>query len=388
MALRVVTMSELRFEVIRSPELTGETIRAVCKRYGISPDTFYRYLKRFRAEGMQGLEDQSRRPKRQPRRMAADLESTICTMRTEHPRWGARRIHGELIRHGMTPPVPSAIHQALLRNGLVERQPRKPLLATRRFERPVGNDLWQIDATELRLASGRKVAIFDLLDDHSRFLLSIIAVAAPTAPGAWSCFKAAAERYGLPRQVLSDNGLVFTGRSRGVRVKFETRLEQLGVEMINAGPYHPQTLGKLERFHRTLKEWLADEPTAETLEILNRQLSQFQQHYNFERPHQGINNQLPVDRYHPTPVKEVLDLQPAATTRVRAGYRKVGGSGLIGFNNKLITVGTIWVGAEVQVHYQRSILTISYQDQILRKVRLTKDRRFYPMGVRPKTKKR
>ena len=148
--------------------------------------------------------------------------------------------------------------------GAAAQPPGRPAAPRRRkartrFERESANDLWQIDATEVGLADGSRAWVVDCLDDHARFLRSALACAGPGGEAAWACFARAGAAHGLPRQLLSDNHVSFTGRLFGFEVAFERRLRQVGVELINAAPAHPQTLGKLERFHRTLKEWLADE---------------------------------------------------------------------------------------------------------------------------------
>ena len=184
------------------------------------------------------------------------IEEQVCRLRKDHPRWGARRIRAELARQGMSPPAVSSIHRALVRNNLVALQPSRPRPATKRFERASPNDLWQIDATRLLLGDEEEVWVMDILDDHARFCLAARVGNGPTGQAAWECFEWAVGRYGLPRQLLSDNATCFTGRLIGARVEFERRLATLGVKLVNSSPYHPQTLGKLERFHRTLKEWL------------------------------------------------------------------------------------------------------------------------------------
>jgi transposase InsO family protein len=240
MALRTVTMAELRLEVLLEAEQSGESVAEVCRRYRISRETYYRYRRRYLAAGMEGLEDRSRRPRVSPAQIDAALEAEICGMRRAHPRWGARRIHAELVRAGRSAPAVSTIHQALRRNHLVAAQPPRKPKALLRFERDVANDLWQIDATEVRLADQHKAYVLDVIDDHSRYLLAAIAADAPTGKAAWDCFEDAASRYGLPRQVLSDNGLCFTGRLHGVTVEFERALAELDVELINAAAYHPR----------------------------------------------------------------------------------------------------------------------------------------------------
>jgi transposase len=173
-------MEELRLELLREPERTGDSVAEVCRRRGVSRETFYVYRRRYLAEGVAGLTPRSRRPRFSPARVEPELEATICALRKRHPRWGARRLRAELARAGTEPPAVSTIQQALKRNGLVPPQPPRRRRADKRFEREVCNDLWQIDATEVALASGTKAWVLDCLDDHARFLLAALAVASPS----------------------------------------------------------------------------------------------------------------------------------------------------------------------------------------------------------------
>lgn len=247
MPLKVVTMVELRMQLLEEPERTGDTVAEVCRRWGISRQTFYEYQRRYVAEGRAGLEPRSRRPARSPYQIDAELEVEICGMRKDHPRWGARRIGTELRRAGVVPPAVSTIHQVLRRNYLVADQPKKRPKANLRFERDVPNDLWQIDATQVKLADGTAATVMDIIDDHARFLVAAYACESATVTAAWECFDGAQRRWGAPRQLLSDNGLCFTGRLVGFEVAFEQQVRDLGVELIHSRPYHPETIGKLER---------------------------------------------------------------------------------------------------------------------------------------------
>jgi transposase-like protein len=183
MALRVVSMEELKLEVLLEPERTGETVAEVCARHGISRASFYRYRRRYLEEGAAGLAPRSRRPRSSPAQIAPALEARIVELRRRHPRWGARRIHAELRRAGIEPPAVATIHRALRRNRLVAPQPPRRPRAARRFEREVANDLWQIDGTRLKLADGEPAWVVDCLDDHARFLLAAIACAKPNRGG-------------------------------------------------------------------------------------------------------------------------------------------------------------------------------------------------------------
>jgi transposase InsO family protein len=387
-ALRVVDMAELRLAVLLEPERTGESVTAICRRYGISRQTYYRYRRRYLAEGLDGLEDLSRRPTRSPGQIDAALEVEICRMRKDHARWGARRIRSELLRAGVDPPAVSTIHQALRRNHLVADHPPRRRRFDKRFERQVSNDLWQIDATQVMLLNRKKAWVVDTIDDHSRLLLAALGVPRATGEAAWDCFEEAASRYGLPRQVLSDNGLCFTGRLHGVEVEFERSLHELGVELINAGPYHPQTLGKLERFHKTLKEWLADEGPPEDPAHLQELLDAFRHHYNSERPHQALGEFTPAERYEGTAPPRRASRDVRAPSFEEPDYpphciiRKVNRVGSLSYRHTLIQVGRRWAGARVRVIPVGELLHIYWGDTLVRVLAPDPDSYYQPLRPR------
>lgn len=397
MALKVVTMAELRLDVLTEPLRTGETVADVCRRYGISRDTYYRYRRRYLEEGLEGLEDRSRRPKTSPAQIPAEVEIRIVEMRRGHPRWGARRIRDELDRAGVEAPAVSTIHQVLRRNGLVAPQPPRRPKADKRFERDIANDLWQIDATQIPCGDGSKAWVVDLIDDHSRYLLAALVGPAATGDLAWDAFELAVTRYGLPRQVLSDNGLCFTGRLHDTEVMFEKSLKDLGVEMINSAPYHPQTLGKLERFHRTLKDWLTDEGPVWDQEHLQELLDGFRHHYNRQRPHQGIDGETPAERYgtDPLPPAQIRfpgpDEMTGPTYPPHAIIRKVGTTGNFGYAGKIIQTGYRYAGSKVRVIPVGELIHVYYGEQLLRVLTIDPDRYYQPMprqtsnGRRPTT---
>jgi transposase len=183
--LKVVSMQELRMEVLLEGERTGESVTEVCRRRGISRASYYRFRRRYLEEGAAGLAPRSRRPRSSPGQIDTELEAEIVRLRKRQPRWGARRIHAELARAGIEPPAVATIHRALRRNHLVAPQPARRPKATRRFERELVNDLWQIDGTQLKLDGGEPAWIVDCLDDHARFLLAAIACESPSGEAAW-----------------------------------------------------------------------------------------------------------------------------------------------------------------------------------------------------------
>lgn len=383
MALRVMSMAEMRLELLLEATRSGESVTAICRRYGISRETFYVYLRRFQAEGFEGLEPRSRQPHRQPGRMPPAIEEQVCRMRKDHPRWGARRIRTELTRAGVSPPAVSSIHRALVRNNLVALRPPRPKPATMRFERSSPNDLWQIDASELTLAAGERVWSMDILDDHARFCLGLRVATGPTGEAAWACFEWAVSRYGLPAQVLSDNGLCFTGRLHGATVEFERRLEALGIKFLHSRPYHPQTLGKLERFHRTMKEWLADRPMAASVDELQAVLDEFRRHYNDERPHQGIADATPTERYRASPPPTAPLPGPLPEQPYPAGtiLRRVSHNGSLGYRGYLIQVPSAWGGYQLRITEIDGVVHIFYGEQLVRALVIDETRYNQPLGM-------
>jgi transposase InsO family protein len=386
-ALKVVSMEELKLQVLLEPERTGETIAEVCARHGVSRASFYRYRRRYLEEGVDGLAPRSRRPRSSPAKLEPLLEARIVELRRRHPRWGARRIHAELARAGIEPPAVATIHRALRRNHLVAPQPPRRPKATRRFEREVANDLWQIDGTQVKLATGEPAWVVDCLDDHARFLLAAIACASPTGEAAWACFVQASAAYGLPRQLLSDNHSSFTGRLLGITVAFERKLAEAGVELINAAPSHPQTLGKLERFHRTLKEWLEDEGPAADLEHLQLLLDRFCSHYNDERPHQGIGNLTPAERYLPAPPGPAppRELEPAQAEGAPAYppyslTRKVWDNGVVGYQRLAVNVGRRYRGATVRLLEVGELVHVYLGEELIHVAALDRKRRYQRRG--------
>lgn len=362
-------MPELKRQILEEPGATGDTVAEVCARRGISRDTYYRYHRRYQTAGEAGLEERSRAPITSPNRMDADLEELICRVRRDHPRWGARRIRTELLRAEIAPPAVSSIHQALRRNYLVADQPnKKPRKLLKRFERDEPNDLWQIDATEITLRAGRAASVVDAVDDHARFLLAAVACPVPTAAVTCACFEQAARRYGLPRQVLSDNHITFTGRLVGYEVDFERLLASVAVKLINGAPAHPQTQGKVERFHRTLKEWITDHGGAEDVAHLQRLLDRFRRHYNTERPNQAIDDLTPAERYRRSARIYRLPSQITPTYAKDAIVRRVSRRGDCCYDLNYIKLERRWAGCSVRILPRNGRLQVFFDDTLIREV--------------------
>lgn len=285
--------------------LRSVSVTDLCAELGVTRQTFYKYRRRFAVEGPAGLVERSRRPLTSPNQVSPELEDEIVRLRkTLIGDNGAQSIAYQLQRAGWDPaPAVSTIHRALVRRGQVVPQPQKrPRSSWRRFEWPRPNDAWQIDATVWALRSGREVWIMDLLDDHSRLAAAARACTGPTSQACWDAFCAATGQWGTPANVMSDNGTCFTARHlSGGEAEFERDLRALGVHHILSTPGHPQTCGKIERFHQTLKRWLAHQPRARTLTELQDQLDRFLGFYNYQRPHRALAGATPAERWNAQP---------------------------------------------------------------------------------------
>jgi transposase InsO family protein len=215
---------------------------------------------------------------------------------------GPVTIGWQLEQEGFRSPAPATISRILTRAGLVSPQPRKrPRSSYLRFEMAQPNEMWQSDFIHWRLADGSDVEVLNWLDDHSRYLLSCTAHQPVSGDVVVTVFLGLIERYGPPASTLTDNGSVYTSRFTGGRNAFEYVLPLLGVRQKNGSPGHPQTQGKTERFHQTLQRWLAARPPAPSTAELQRQLDEFCEHYNEQRPHRALQRTTPGHAYRATP---------------------------------------------------------------------------------------
>ncbi len=276
-----------------------------CRVNGVDRRTFYRHRARARAEGQ--WRPRSRRPKTIPHTTSELVVAEIVRLRQElAPDNGADFIRDELVviaaatgwgARGWRVPARATINRILARRGLLETNPRKrPRSSWRRFSYAQPRDCYQIDATETTLADSTKVVIFDVLDDCTRTLVACHAATGETTAAAIAAFTAAVIEYGAPALALSDNGSAFTSRGRHDNTgpsKFARTLTDAGTRLIHSSPYHPQTCGKVERHHQTLKKWLATHPTAATLPDLQALLNRYREHYNTRRRHSAIGRRTP-----------------------------------------------------------------------------------------------
>jgi putative transposase len=275
-------------------------VSAWCRDNGVDRRTFYRHQARVRAEG--GWQPRSRRPRTSPGASPPGVVAEIVRLRGElAPDNGADAIIAALgpvaaqqdwAGQGWRVPHRSTVNKILKRAGLVRAEPRKrPRSSFRRFAYARPRDCYQIDATEVKLADGTAAVVFEVLDDCTRLLAACQAAAAETAAGAVAAIRAAAQACGAPGIVLCDNGAAFTGgpRARGAGAgAFSRAVTALGARLIHSSPYHPQTCGKVERHHQTLKRWLATQPAPATTGELQALLDAYRDYYNTRRHHTAV----------------------------------------------------------------------------------------------------
>lgn len=372
--------------------VAGEAMNVseICRECGISRQSFYKYVRRCRSDGLAGFEARSRRPLRSPAATPADVEDAVVKLRKEladagHDH-GALTIHAHLLLDDRLARVPAVatVHRILERRGFVTPHPRRrPKNSWRRFEAPAPNECWQIDATDWVIASG-VVKIFNIIDDHSRVVCRSRAVTEATSSEAWATFCQAAQRFGLPAGVLSDNGLCFSGKLRGFEVLFEAHLRDGGIRPITGRGYHPQTTGKVERFQQTLKKWLRHQDNrrgpAGNIDELQSRLDEFCDYYNSQRPHQGIGRVTPIARWQATQRSQPGAPLPHPTPQPETHVVTVNSRGSVDLHRIRIGVGTEWHGSTVTVIIDHHHATVLCHDQLVRHLRIDHTRRYQPTG--------
>ncbi len=322
-------MSKPRVAVLKV--VTNQSsVTAAAAEYGFSRQHLHRLLRRYREGGLEDLERHSRRPHTSPGRTTDEVRERIVALRTELTAQGLDAgpltIAWHLEREGLRAPSSSTVRRILHATGLVAPEPRKrPRSSWHRFEADAPNELWQSDMTHWRLADGTEVEICSWLDDHSRYLLGCTAFGRVDGDDVVTTFCAAGEAHGWPAATLTDNGAIYTSRFTGGRNAFEYLLAWLGIQQKNGAPGHPQTQGKIERFHQTLKRWLERQPAARTLPELQAQLDAFRHAYDERRPHRAIGRRTPAEAYRATP--KALPAGPRAQGHLRLRYDRTDKNG-------------------------------------------------------------
>jgi transposase InsO family protein len=368
----------------------GRPVAELAASHGVHRSWIYKLIARYRAEGEAGLDARSRRPRRSPTRVSERYAREIVALREQLGAdgfdAGAQTIHAHLARGHEDVPSVSTIWRVLKAKGLVTAQPHKrPRSSYVRFCAQLPNECWQTDITRWALACGGEVELVNMLDDHSRLCVAAKVFAATKAPDIVSTFYEAAARFGFPASVLSDNGAVYTAAPRNGRCAIESELLTLGIAYKHSRPYHPQTCGKVERFHQTLKKHLARQPSAGTLSMMQGQLDRFVAYYNEVRPHRAIGRQTPAEAFAARVKAEPQGNGCPPPRHYRVRHDKVDSSGTITLRylSRLhhVGLGRAHRGQRVLVLIaDRDVRVLTVEGEILRQLMLDPSRDYQPIG--------
>lgn len=339
----------------------------LCKQYNISRKTGYKWLKRYQAGGMSELKDKSTRPHSSPIQLPSSVVEQICQIREKYPYWGARKIQAILARTVMEyVPAKSVIHKILQKNGYIAARQRTSS-AMQRFEHSAPNHLWQMDFKGHFAYEKGRCHPLTILDDHSRFSLKLKACTNEKGETVKAALIEVFHQYGLPQRINVDNGNPWGSVFACARyTTFSLWLIRLGITVSYSRPGHPQTNGKDERFHRTLKLELLNHTYFKDLKHIQIKFDEWRNHYNCERPHEGIGMAVPVQRYLPS-----YRLYPAELSEVAYApdyiLRKVDLRGRISFEGRQIFVGIPFAKEILGVRYKinEEVIEIYYCHQKL-----------------------
>jgi len=347
MSWRVSSAMSQRHEFVLLAIQPDANIRQLCQRFEIGPATAYKWIHRFENDGLAGLADRSRRPHHSPTRTAAEIEAAVLKLRRQHPAWGGQTLEQRLRDLGhRSVPAPSTITDILRRNQLIDSKESAKHRAFQRFERAAPNELWQMDFKgEFPIARGRCYPL-TILDDHSRFALAVQACGRNTRDNTEKTLIAVFRRYGLPAEITCDNGSPWGTQGRGYYTKLSVWLLRLGIAVFHSRPHHPQTQGKDERFHRTLKAEVLRYQTGDTLAEWQAHFDCWRHIYNTERPHHALGMKVPAACYQASRRNYPEKLPPIEYGPTDI-VRKVKGFGHIKYHGRELIVGSAFRGLHV-----------------------------------------
>jgi transposase InsO family protein len=371
-----LSVMEQRYQAVMAVVQDGWKVTEVARRLGVARQSVHNWIARYEQGGLPALADRSHRPQNCTHQISPELEAAICELRRKHPGWGPRRIEHQLARQGVDPmPSGSSIYRCLKRHNLIELRRRKKRRGEfRRWERDRPMQLWQMDvmagvlledATDLKVVTG--------IDDHSRFCIAAGLVRRATSRAVCEVFSSSLKTYGIPDEVLTDNGKVFTGRFglHHTEVLFDRMCRENGISHRLTAPRSPTTTGKIERFHQSLrKEFLADR-TFESFDACQQALDAWVRDYNTERPHQALEMATPADRFRLAAVAKDASSVPTESADDHLGQwvlRRVASNGVISVDNQMFSVGNAYKGVLVDAFVDDTTIQIWSQNHLVKTV--------------------
>ena len=373
---------EQRYDAVLAVVRDGLSVGEVAAAFGVTRQSIYRWMQRYEEGGLPALAERSHRPRSCPHQLSGTLEAAVLEMRRVHPAWGPIRLLDQLRRRGYRNlPSHMAIYRALLRHGAIEAKDQRKRLATyKRWERGRPMELWQLDVVGgVLLDDGTECKILTGIDDHSRFCVASGVMVRATGRPVCGFFVQALERHGIPEEVLTDNGKVFTNRFalKPTEVLFDKICRENGITHRLTAPRSPTTTGKVERFHRTLRTEFLRGRTFSNLEIAQKELDSWVTEYNEERPHRSLKLTTPAERFHVgrEPSVPRLRLDRSMVEEDRSGddwvSRVVSAVGVITVSNQVFSVGRHRAGEVVDVHVRQTTLEVWCGNELLKTVART-----------------
>jgi len=373
MPWKEVTLMSQRREFVTLAIQSGCNIKKLCRRFGISRKTGYKWITRFEEYGLSGLEDRSRRPLQSPERSDPDTEAAVLALRTKHPAWGGRKLRARLLALGHEEvPSPSTITAILHRYDCIDPVESAARTSYQRFEHEQPNHLWQMDFKgDFATDSGRCYPL-TVLDDHSRYSILLEACSDQRTQTVMKHLVSAFERYGLPYRMLMDNGSPWSGGPGYPYTPLTVWLIRQGISICHSRAYHPQTHGKEERFHRTLEAELIRYRRFIDLADCQEHFISFREVYNHERPHEALGMAVPSSRYSLSPRVYSPELAPIEYGSMDQ-VRKVQEGGVIHFKGREYTVSKAFAGYPIGIRPTNTdgIFDVYFCHQIISHIDLT-----------------
>lgn len=339
----------LRTEFVQLVETHLVSMTELCHRFGISRKTGYKWVQRFRADGVAGLADRSRRPQRIQYRVAPATQQFLLAERRAHPAWGARKLRQRARVQGLTPvPACSTITSLLHREGLIGPESPPGQRAWRRFEHPAPNALWQMDFKGPIPTRATPRQALTILDDHSRFNLCLQALPSQKQAPVQSALIEVFRRYGVPDRLLTDNGSPWGHSGEQPYTALTVWLLHIGIRISHSRPYHPQTMGKDERFHGSLTREVLTQAQWQDGLHLQGALDRWRHVYNYERPHEALALAVPASRYEPS-LRAYPETLPAIAYDTGVTVRKVQQKGEVHFRGQVYEVSRAFHGYPVGI---------------------------------------
>jgi transposase InsO family protein len=366
-------MVEQRYQAVREVLDTGATITDVASRYGVDRRTLHRWLTRYASGGLEALATQSSKPATSPSQMDPVIEARLVSLRRSHPRWGPRTLATKLRREFENAPSRSSIYRALVRHQLIVPVERKRSASSyRRFERTKSMEMWQMDVvSRIYLTDGTQLHCVTGIDDHSRYVVSAKLMVRATARPVCDALLLALTRHGVPTEILTDNGRVFTGKhqAKPAVVLFDRICLNNGIKHRLTAPYSPTTTGKVERLHRTMRREFFELNTFDTLEATQIALDNWVRDYNTNRPHQSLGDVAPLKRFELAKREtfEVLDGDVTETTPppTKSLARVVDDKGRVTVLHFRYHVGRAYVGETVDVSLDKGLLSVHHHGVLI-----------------------